>query len=320
MIVRLISRLTILAVVLTTLATAAASGARISWFLELFTHFAVQYLVLLTLATVVCVALRLWRWALLALVAAVPNVVTVAPYLPGMVTAPAPAPVAAMPISLIAMNLLYRRKDTAATLAYLEQQSADLLILSEVTPHWREKLRELERIYPYSAIRTRLNPWGIAVYSKFPLAAVEDLDLGDSLTSHLRVVVQLRGRVAEVYAVHLVSPSGPKQARQRNTQFRLLAERLAAADPDVPRIVAGDFNSTPFSPYFQDLLRDARLEDARRPFGLQISWPTWPVPLWIPIDHCLISNGIGVTRVAAGASTGSDHRPVECTFSLSPSH
>jgi endonuclease/exonuclease/phosphatase family metal-dependent hydrolase len=191
-----------------------------------------------------------------------------------------------------------------------------LLILSEITPRWWEQLRELEHTYPYRVIRARPNPWGIAVYSKYPLRGIEDLHLGDELSAHLRVLVQLPDGLAEVYAVHLISPQRPQQARQRNTQLWWLAQHLAAADPDLPKIVAGDFNSTPFSPYFQDLLRDAGLRDGRRPFGLQATWPMWPVPLWIPIDHCLVSHDVIVIRVATGVATGSDHLPVECTFSL----
>ncbi|MDP2323380.1 MAG: endonuclease/exonuclease/phosphatase family protein [Gammaproteobacteria bacterium] len=314
MIVRLLSRLAILGVVLTTLATAAALGARLSWILELFSHFAVQYLAALAVSGAVCLALRRWRWVSLALLVAVPNVLVVMPYLPGLVHEQPAA--TAESVSLVALNLYYRREDAEATRAYLERQFPDLLVLSEVTPRWHEKLRELEQTYPYFAIRTRLNPWGIAVYSKYPLQEVEDLDLGDDRSSHLRVLVQLPDGLAEVYAVHLASPPSPRQARQRNTQMRRLAERIASADPALPKIVAGDFNSTPFSPFFQDLLRDARLTDGRRPFGLHATWPTWPVPLWIPIDHCLVSNDVTVTRVATGTATGSDHLPLECGFSL----
>lgn len=316
MIIPLLSRLATVAVVLTAVATAAALAARLHWFLELFSHFPVQYVVVLGLAAAIFIGLRRWSWALLALIVAVPSALAVAPYLPGTIRAP--APVAAMPVSLIALNLFYRREEAAATRAYLDRQSADLLVLSEVTPRWQQKLRELERSYPYSVIQPRLNPWGIAVYSKYPLQAVEDLDLGDDRSSHLRVLVQLPAGPAELYAVHLASPPGPRQAQQRNTQLRRLAEAIAAADPALPKIVAGDFNSTPFSPHFQDLLRDAGLRDARRSFGLQVTWPTWLWPMRIPIDHCLVSNAVTVTRVATGTPTGSDHFPVECAFSLAP--
>ncbi|MBL8200195.1 MAG: endonuclease/exonuclease/phosphatase family protein [Chromatiales bacterium] len=315
----LLSRLAVLTVLGTSLATAAALGARANWFLELFSHFAVQYLCLQFVAGVACLAFRQWPWALVALVAAIPNLLTVGPYLPGWTPSPviAPAATTGAPVRLVAANLLYRQEDPTAARAYLARQSADILVLSEFTPRWREKLRDLERTYPYFVLRTRWNPWGIALYSKYPLRAIEDLDLGDDTSSHLRVLVQLPDGLVEVYAVHLASPPSRRQAAQRNTQLRRLAERIAAADPSLPRIVAGDLNATPYSPYFQDLLRDAGLSDARRPFGLQVTWPAWPLPLWIPIDHCLAGGPLKVTRVATGPRIGSDHLPLECTFALS---
>jgi len=318
----LFTRLAVLTVIATTLATAAALGARGHWFLELFAHFPVQYLLLQFFAAVACLALRRWRWTLVALVAAVPNLLAVGPYLPGWISAPATGVAASeaarAPVRLIAANLLYRQEDPTAVRAYLAAQSADLLVLSEFTPRWRQKLQELERTYPYFVLRPRWNAWGIAVYSKYPLRAVENLDLGDDTSSHLRVVAQLPDGPAEVYAVHLASPPSRRQAAQRNTQLRRLAERIAAADPALPRIVAGDLNITPYSPYFRDLLRDAGLSDGRRPFGLHVTWPTWPVPLWIPIDHCLAGGPLVVTRVATGPRIGSDHLPLECSFTLSP--
>lgn len=308
-----------LAVVATTLATAASLGARAFWLLELFSHFSVQYLVLQVLAVAVCLGLRLWPWALVALVAAVPNLLATGPYMPGLSATPEAvvATPAGAPVHLIAANLLYRQEDATATRAYLERQSADILVLSEFTPRWQEKLRSLEQIYPHVAVRSRWNPWGIAVYSKHPLRAIENLDLGDDQSSHLRLLVQLPAGLAEVYAVHLASPPSRRQAAQRNTQLRRLAARIKDADPALPRIVVGDFNTTPYSPYFQDLLRDAGLRDGRRPFGLHVTWPAWPVPLWIPIDHCLAGGSVVVTRVATGPRTGSDHLPLECSFVLS---
>lgn len=307
-------------VVATTLATLAARGAGSSWLLELFSHFPAQYLVLQVLAAVACLALGRRNWALLALVAAVPNVHALWPYLPGLVAgadAPAGRGAGAPPVRLIAANLLYRQEDAGATRAYLDRRSPDLVVLSEFTPRWREKLRELERAYPHVVLRPRLNAWGLAIYSRYPLRAIEDLDLGDTQSSNLRVLVQSPGGLVEVYGIHLASPPRRGRAAQRNTQLRLLARRIAAADPALPRIVAGDFNVTPWSPHFRDLLRDARLRDARVPFGLKATWPALPAPVGIPIDHCLVSGPLEVTRVATGDHTGSDHWPLECDFRLS---
>ncbi len=318
MIVRLLTRLAFLALLLSTLATAAALGARVYWILELFAHFRVQYLVMQVLTAGICLGLRRPAWAMLAVLAAVPNVLSVAPYLPGLFRPAATAVAGSGPrtITLVAANLYYRQEDATAARAYLARQSADILVLSEYTPRWREKLQELEQVYPQFVIRTRWSPWGIAVFSKYPLRVIEDLDLGDERSANLRLVVQLPDGLAEIYAVHLMSPPGPGQAARRNTQLRKLAARIAAADPGLPKIVAGDFNTTQFSPYFSDLLRDAGLADGGLPFGLQVTWPTWPVPLWIPIDHCLARGAVTVTRLAVGPGIGSDHWPLECSFVL----
>jgi endonuclease/exonuclease/phosphatase family metal-dependent hydrolase len=116
----------------------------------------------------------------------------------------------------------------------------------------------------------------------------------------------------DVYAIHLASPPSRRQAAQRIRQLDALGALLRDADPAVPLVVAGDFNLTPFSPYFGDLLQPTGLRDARRPFGLHATWPAWPLPLWIPIDHCLVGARTRAVRVATGPTTGSDHWPLEC--------
>jgi endonuclease/exonuclease/phosphatase (EEP) superfamily protein YafD len=314
----MLSRLAILVIVATTLTTLGSLGARAGWLLELLSHFPVQYLVAQVIAAAICFGLRLWPWAGLALLAAVPNVVAIAPYLPGLIAARASPVAGNASVNLVALNLLYTQEDPTRARAFLLKQSADIVVLSEFTPRWRKKLAVLEQTYPYFALRDRWNQWGIAVYSKYPFQDVEDLDLGDDQSSHLRILLQLPGGRAEVYAVHLASPPSQRRAAQRNTQLRRLAARIAAADTVLPKIVVGDFNSTPFSPFFRDLLRDTGLMDARRSFGWHYTWPALPVPVWIAIDHCLVSTNVVVNRVAAGPPIGSDHLPLECAFSLSP--
>lgn len=309
-------------IVATGAATVAALLARTNWFLELFSNFPVQCAVLLALSAVVCLALRQWAWAALALVALVPNLVAIAPYLPGLIR-PVPAVArqsAAQPVLLVSLNLLYTQEDAAPTLTYLRARSADILVLSELTPRWHEKLHELEQLYPHAVIRPQWNPWGLAVYSRYPLVAIEDLDLDDGMSAQLRVVAQLPAGPLEVYGVHLASPPTPRDAARRNRQFEQLAARIAAADPALPKIVVGDLNATPWTPSFRDFLHDTGLIDARRRFGLHVTWPfrppLWSMPFRIPIDHCLASPRLHVIAVDAGSAVGSDHLPLECRIAL----
>jgi hypothetical protein len=42
-----------------------------------------------------------------------------------------------------------------------------------------------------------------------------------------------------------------------------------------------------------------------------VTWPSLPLPLWIPIDHALADPGSGVADVRIGPAIGSDHYPLE---------
>lgn len=78
-----------------------------------------------------------------------------------------------------------------------------------------------------------------------------------------------------------------------------------------PKLLVGDFNTTMWSPYFADLVKDSGLRDARTGRGLYPSWnAALPAFLRIPIDHCLVGDKIEVESLETGNYTGSDHRPL----------
>ena len=315
MIVPRLLPLLLLAMIVTALVTVAAMGARHHWSLELFSHFRMHYLVAQVGLLLLLVLLRQWPWAALAILTALPNLLVVGPYLPGAVQASAAmSPGDGRSHTLVAANLLHSQRKTGAMQAYLHDTFPDVLVLSEFTPRWAAALADLEQRYPHSMLKPRPDAWGMALYSRYPLVDQELLSLGDDRSSHFRVRLMLPAGVVELYAVHLASPISGRRAGQRNRQLDVLAAQLAASDPAVPKIVAGDLNLTPYSPYFDQFLRAAGLEDARRPLGHH---GTWPAPLGaagIPIDHCLASPGVRVASVRAGRSAGSDHRPLECDF------
>jgi endonuclease/exonuclease/phosphatase (EEP) superfamily protein YafD len=310
-----------LAALLTLLATGMALLARAWWGFELFSHFPLHYLAGQCFALLVFLLHRHRgvhpAWLLLVLVAAVPNVMAVGPYLPGLFR-DANAGAGRDSFTLVAANLLYTADDAGPVLDYVARRDPDLLVLSEYTPRWGRALAEaLDHRYPYALVLPRQGAWGMALYSRHPLreAAVVDLDGGEAV--NIRAVVELPRGALEVWGLHLASPTAPDRAALRSRQLAELARQLAVPAPaGMPRIVAGDFNTTAFSPLFRDLLRSSGLRDARRPFGLQVTWPAWPVPLWIAIDQVLAGDGVTVHRLDSGPPIGSDHFPVEVVFSL----
>jgi endonuclease/exonuclease/phosphatase (EEP) superfamily protein YafD len=87
-----------------------------------------------------------------------------------------------------------------------------------------------------------------------------------------------------------------------------LGERLA---------ICGDLNAVPWSSAFRHLASAADLTDSHRGEWLKGSWPTWGAVLRVPIDNCLISDGITVMEQAHGADIGSDHFPLVIRLALS---
>jgi endonuclease/exonuclease/phosphatase (EEP) superfamily protein YafD len=100
---------------------------------------------------------------------------------------------------------------------------------------------------------------------------------------------------------------------------------LAALPGAVPKaddnrgIIVGDFNATPWSPAFRQLA-SGRWRDAADVVGrgLRPTWPSWtPLPI-SPLDHVLVSGGLGVSEVNAAEVPGSAHRALIVTVIVPP--
>ena len=102
------------------------------------------------------------------------------------------------------------------------------------------------------------------------------------------------------------------------TEFERLAQagpliRVVRGYPSETTILAGDFNSTPWS--FTRRREDRQFGLVRRTRGLY-SWPAnrhLPVPI-LPIDHVYAGAGWATVKVERGPNLGSDHYPVVVTL------
>jgi endonuclease/exonuclease/phosphatase (EEP) superfamily protein YafD len=279
-------------------------AAKVWWVFELFTHFRVQLLAGLALLALLFAAQRAWTWCgVLALCMAV-NVPPLVPYL-----RPAPAG-ATQPATLtvLGVNVEADNDKHAELLASIAQSNPDVVLVVEFTERWGEHLAALAEVYPHQFRRPRFDPFGIALFSRHPFESVEELKLGP--TSAIDARLRTPRGTTRVIGVHLLPPISADWAMQRNSQLDALADHAAAAAATEPLIVLGDFNISPYSPYFQDWLGQAHLTDAGRGLGPRFTWPSFLPLLGIPIDHCIVSNGLRVAEYRRLAAFGSDHYPV----------
>ncbi len=121
------------------------------------------------------------------------------------------------------------------------------------------------------------------------------------------------------YQLHLINTHLSVRRDERKRQVRALlgAEWMAKAEKQVPLVVCGDLNASPFSGVYRTLGR--QLVDVQR--GSSLRRATWPsrLPFW-RIDHMFVGPGISVDscRVVDDglARVASDHLPLVADLSF----
>ena len=196
----------------------------------------------------------------------------------------------------------------------VSEEAPDVIVMQEATPHWLAQLDSIKAMYPYKLAEPRDDSFGIAMYSKFPLdstAIVESVPRGfPSLIAEARIGAAR----LNIISTHPMPPIGSAHTAARNLQLDSIAQ-LASRTPE-PLVVIGDLNITMWSHQYARFEEQSMLENARRGFGVGPTWPLFLLPAMIPIDHCLISDGIIVNDFRTGPSIGSDHLPIIVSVNL----
>jgi endonuclease/exonuclease/phosphatase (EEP) superfamily protein YafD len=290
-------------------------GARLWWVFDLTTNFRLQYLGAAGVLLLLLALRRKWLPAAALLVIAALNAWPVLPYVPHLAPAVA-APPAAARLKVLAVNVSFRQFSARRFREIVAEAAPDVLLVVEFTPHAEEVLAEFDKVFPQQLKAPAEGPYGIALWSRFPLQSAYTFPLGPVQGVEARV--QTPAGVFTLLGAHLVSPTLPRRAEQRNEGLQMLAERRAAISG--PVIVAGDFNVTPYSPYYSDWLATTRLTDSRYGRTLSASWPAILPILGIPIDHVAVSNEFAILSHQRLPAFGSDHWGIMAELALQPAN
>jgi endonuclease/exonuclease/phosphatase (EEP) superfamily protein YafD len=272
----------------------------------LTTHFKPHYLVVSLLCLFICVTLQAWIWALGALVAFALNLVMIAPwYLPSSHTPPAQL---GQKIKVICANVQYTNTNYAPFLGLIRAEMPHVVIAQEANEPWLAHLGELTAKFPYAVTVPGRGGWGMALYSRLPIAHAEVIYLGQQRRPGVIARLDLGASVLALVTIHPRAPLHNRAFGDRNEQL-LAATKVVETVPP-PKLLVGDFNTSPWSPYYTRVVRDTNLRDARKGFGLLPTWPAALPWLGVPIDHCLVSPELTVARMRTGPNIGSDHLPL----------
>ena len=300
----LLSQLVVLAFAALCVANVMSALARQHWVFELMTHFTVHWMLAGAVFVVLLGLLRKWKLVAIAILIVSFNAYQVRPYVAGQTQSAAES----VTLKVLVSNVHTSNVRYQSLIDLISDEQPDFVVLLEVNERWFNRLAPLRDQYPHLEKRVRSDNFGIAVFSRLPLEETRVVEFGGSRLPSIVSRLRINGTAATMIATHPLPPIGTRYAATRDSHMQALAEFVSERDGHVA--VMGDLNNTPWSPCFADLLNKSGLKDSRWGRGILPTWPGKYSRFGIPIDHILVSPGIGVTDLRVGDSIGSDHRPM----------
>jgi Endonuclease/Exonuclease/phosphatase family len=192
----------------------------------------------------------------------------------------------------------------------VQNSNADIISIQEVTPDWSLVLKDvLSKRYPFHTELTRIDPYGMAIYSKLPILKVDTLIFEDTSHSYKIPTLKLRfhfmGKDVDFIGCHLLPRLDNKDFEKVQGLMSSLAE-WSSSHQDHPILVAGDFGLTPWDFVLQKFITDSKLNLSRREPHLFIQ----------PFEHILYSPGISCNRLVEVLTSARNHIGIQGYYSF----
>lgn len=283
---------------------------RLWWTFDLFSHFRVQYFVLLTGFSLLALFIGIIQVSIIGLIFALVNLITIIP-----VYFPQHKPNGKTKILRILLaNVLRPNQQYGKLQQFIQKTRPHMIVLLEISEVWLRELSPVLKDYPYKYTAMRNDNYGIAIFSHYELDSSQTLYLSSAMVPTLVGDISTNAHTLTLIATHPPPPKSKIENIQRNQQIKNLVELINLQEN--PTMLLGDMNITSWSPFFKELIKFSRLIDTRKGFGLQPTWPADKPIFMVPIDHILVSEEISIHKRFTGPYIGSDHRPVVVDFSF----
>ena len=295
----------ILGTILLILLSLAGYLGEFNRYLELTSHFKLQYLIVSFCLFFFFVMRRQKLGLILSLVCLIINLVEIVPwYLP---QSPAIASETdGQKLRVFQSNIDKYSHQLSKVIPLVREEKPDIAVFLEASKNTAKKLEVLQDIFPYSIAGQDGDIDGTVVYSKLPLKNTSVKPIGEGRISVLADLT-IQGQVISLITAHPSTAIGKAYVEQRNRQLVAIANYVAKVKNP---LLVGDFNISMWSPYYRRFVNKAGLHNTRAGFGILPTWPTFRPLLYIPIDHCFVRRDIKVLNIRTGHEVGSDHLPL----------
>lgn len=286
----------------------AAFAGQWLWWLDVLANFRAQYLVALLVLGVLLMVSGWRRTGYGVLAVAAVNLVFVGPLYFGF---PAKGDPGALSIRVLSFNLLSTNESYSDVIEYIEATDPDVVLLHEASRPWEVAMESAD--WDYEAIRPRSDQLIFGTLVLLRADEREVVSFGFAETEPRAVMIDYRPRgwpePISILSTHPLAPTDEERSKLRDAQLAFAGKW--ASEQEGAYVVVGDFNATPWSHPFRDMLDVSGLKNSQIGFGLQPSFPTGSAFLLrVPIDHLLYSEALLVTDRRLGPDLGSDHFPL----------
>ncbi|MEP0944864.1 MAG: endonuclease/exonuclease/phosphatase family protein [Rhizobiaceae bacterium] len=292
-----------------------------SWLQELHpafdtpSHFRLHFSAALLVLALLLLFVGAWRWTLIAIATIAVTLFLTQPYLPTLnsFNAQTAAPMADSQratgpdeLSVLQLNIRFNNQQVERTTKLVLQVQPDFVLLQEITRNNEAVLSQLLAAYPHQWHCHRRGIGSVAVLSRYPFAQHQDSTCLET-RGFAQAKVQVGERILTLASFHSRWPfprSQPRQMRALQADFEGL---------DHPLVLAGDFNSAPWSAAVQRAARWTRTKPAE---GMVMTWGSRfsvirdLIGPSLPIDQIMISPELSFQQRIVLEDIGSDHYPI----------
>ncbi len=223
-----------------------------------------------------------------------------------------PVPTSDLVIKAAHFNLSGSNEDYQSTIHTILSADAEIVSIQEVTPDWAAILEDsLRQVYPFSRSVIRFDPYGLAIYSKYPFEMTDTFLFED--IPNLVGCVRPPGVVRPIYFIssHTTPPLYSTAFERLRGHLKKIANY--AKDLSAPVITMGDYNAPPWWTEIQHMKDFAQLNDSRRSVE-----SGWMHVFQNPVDYIFYSKHFTCVGFENINTASSSHLGIKGVYEIKP--
>jgi len=163
----------------------------------------------------------------------------------------------------------------------IADEEIDLLSFQELTPDWEPAINQaIAAVYPHKYSFVRIDPYGMAVYSKYPFEKSDTIQCKGIPSMCLEV--KKNGTLFHIVSTYLAPAFDKTGIETASAQLKRISKKVAEDNDHL--IALGEYNMVYWTPEIRDFRSSNNLENSRRDIAQG--------NLRVPYDHIFYSQDL----------------------------